>query len=113
MVTAAALAALAGSRSARAVAPLRIGNSMWSFVPSPGRVQQVPESMMLGSWMGSDWTNDDMVRESSLLDDYRATGCRVVDREGRKALRVELQARPGREGAWANLVALVHHGGED
>jgi hypothetical protein len=97
----------------RGVASLRVGNTMWSFVPSTGRVQQVPESMMLGSWMGSDWTNDDMVRESSLLDDYRASGCRIVDHEGRKAYRVELQAREGREVAWAKLVALVHQGGED
>jgi hypothetical protein len=68
---------------------------------------------MLGSWMGSDWTNDDMVRESSLLEDYRATSCRVVDHAGGKAYRVELQAKRGREVAWAKMVSHVRQGGAD
>jgi hypothetical protein len=108
-----ALARVEAPAAERGVASLRLGGKMWSFVPSTGRVQQVPESMMLGSWMGSDWTNDDLVRESSLLDDYRAKACTFGSNEGGQAYRIELEARPGSEVAWSKLVLLVRRGGPD
>lgn len=105
------LARVEAPAAERGVASLRIGNKMWSFVPSTGRVQQVPESMMMGSWMGSDWTNDDMVRESSLLDDYRVTSARPLDYEGQAACKVELVPRSGREVTWPKMVTYFHRGG--
>ena len=51
-------------------ATLRLGNEMWNYFPKINKVMKVPPSMMLGSWMGSDFTNDDLVRESTLIDDY-------------------------------------------
>ncbi len=108
-----ALARVMAPASERGVGSLRLGTKMWSFVPSTGRVQQVPESMMLGSWMGSDWTNDDMVRESSYTDDYRVRSCRVVDHEGGPAYQMDLAARPGVEVAWPKMVLLVRRGGQN
>ena len=52
------------------VATLRIGNEMWNYLPKTNKTMKIPPSMMMGSWMGSDFTNDDLVRESSMLDDY-------------------------------------------
>ncbi len=49
---------------------LKIENTMWQYVPKIERVIKIPASMMLQSWMGSDFTNDDLVRESSISDDY-------------------------------------------
>lgn len=51
-------------------ATLRIGNEMWNYLPRTNKVMKIPPSMMMGSWMGSDFTNDDLVNEFSLLDDY-------------------------------------------
>lgn len=51
-------------------ATLRKGNEMWNYFPKINKVMKVPPSMMMGSWMGSDFTNDDLVKESTLLDDY-------------------------------------------
>jgi len=51
-------------------ATLRIGNEMWNFLPKTNKVMKIPPSMMMGSWMGSDFTNDDLVKEFSLLEDY-------------------------------------------
>ena len=51
-------------------ATLRIGNEMWNYLPKANKVIKVPPSMMMGSWMGSDFTNDDLVKESSLFEDY-------------------------------------------
>ena len=39
-------------------ATLRIDNEMWNFFPNIDKVMKVPPSMMMGSWMGSDFTNE-------------------------------------------------------
>jgi len=52
------------------VGTLRIGSVMWNYLPKIGKVIKVPPSMMMSAWMGSDFTNDDLVREFTLLKDY-------------------------------------------
>lgn len=49
---------------------LKIGGQMWTYVPKVERILRIPPSMMLQGWMGSDFTNDDLVKESSLVNDY-------------------------------------------
>jgi hypothetical protein len=43
---------------------------MWNWMPSIGRMIKIPPSMMAQSWMGSDFTNDDLMKGSSMVDDY-------------------------------------------
>jgi outer membrane lipoprotein-sorting protein len=52
------------------VATLRIETEMWNYLPKTNKVIKIPPSMMMSSWMGSDFTNDDLVKESSMKDDY-------------------------------------------
>ena len=54
----------------KGIATLRIGNEMWNYLPKTDKVMKIPPSMMMSSWMGSDFTNDDLVKEISLIDDY-------------------------------------------
>ncbi len=49
---------------------LKIDDAMWQYVPRIEKTIKIPPSMMLQSWMGSDFTNDDMVKESSIVHDY-------------------------------------------
>jgi outer membrane lipoprotein-sorting protein len=49
---------------------LKLHPNLWMYVPRVERTVRIPPSMMLQSWMGSDFTNDDLVRESSEIDDY-------------------------------------------
>ncbi len=49
---------------------LKREKEMWNWVPNIERMIKIPPSMMMQSWMGSDFTNDDLVRESSLVKDY-------------------------------------------
>ena len=49
---------------------LKLHPNLWNYIPRVERTIRIPPSMMLQSWMGSDFTNDDLVRESSQLDDY-------------------------------------------
>ncbi len=52
---------------------LKMNNSMWQYVPRIEKIMKIPASMMLQSWMGSDFTNDDLVKESSMSRDYNVT----------------------------------------
>lgn len=52
---------------------LKIDNTMWQYVPRIEKTIKIPASMMLQSWMGSDFTNDDLVKESSISEDYTTT----------------------------------------
>jgi outer membrane lipoprotein-sorting protein len=49
---------------------LKRGSEMWSWNPSINRLIKLPPSMMAQGWMGSDYTNDDILRESSPVNDY-------------------------------------------
>jgi len=52
------------------IGSLRINNEMWNYLPKVERTFKVPPSMMLQPWMGSDFSNDDLVKESSIIHDY-------------------------------------------
>jgi len=54
----------------RGIATLRIGTEMWNYLPKTNKVLKIPPSMMMSSWMGSDFTNDDLVKEFTFLESY-------------------------------------------
>jgi outer membrane lipoprotein-sorting protein len=79
---------------------LKLHPNLWTYIPRVERTMRIPPSMMLQSWMGSDFTNDDLVRESSQLEDY-----------DHRLLRVEEDVR-GLDGAGpyrAYVVEYVPH----
>jgi len=56
----------------RGITFLSLNGQMWQYVPKIERVIKIPPSMMLQNWMGSDISNDDVVKQSSIVDDYNA-----------------------------------------
>jgi hypothetical protein len=52
------------------IATLRIGSEMWNYLPKVDKVIKIPPSMMMSSWMGSDFTNDDLVKEFTFIESY-------------------------------------------
>ena len=51
-------------------ATLKAENDIWNYLPKVDRSIKIPASMMGGSWMGSHFTNDDLVKDSRLIEDY-------------------------------------------
>ncbi len=51
-------------------ATLKAEDDIWNYLPKVDRTIKIPASMMMGSWMGSHFTNDDLVKESRLVEDY-------------------------------------------
>lgn len=88
------------------IATLRVENEMWNYFPKINKVMKVPPSMMTSSWMGSDFTNDDLVKESSLLEDYTY---KLLEPEGAdpNLHYVELTPRVDSPVVWAKIVMVV------
>ncbi|MGB5506264.1 MAG: outer membrane lipoprotein-sorting protein [Sulfurovum sp.] len=82
---------------------LKIDNQMWQYIPKIERTIKIPPSMMLQSWMGSDFTNDDMVKESSLEEDYNA---RLLSRQGNSAT-LELIPKEDAAVVWGKIIIDV------
>lgn len=57
----------------RGVSTLKRGDDMWNYLPRINRTVRVPPSMLMDSWMGSDFTNDDLMRDTSWVDHYDVT----------------------------------------
>lgn len=73
---------------------LKRENEIWNYVPTIDRTIKMPPSMMSQSWMGSDFTNDDLVRESSTVEDYEHRILREEEYQGRQAWVLELIPKP-------------------
>jgi hypothetical protein len=83
------------------IATLRVGDNLWNYLPKVARTIRVPPSMMLASWMGTDFTNDDLVKESSYRKDFESK-IEGPGSDGHGWLLVGT-VRPGVVGRWARL----------
>ncbi|MBD3235120.1 MAG: outer membrane lipoprotein-sorting protein [Candidatus Eisenbacteria bacterium] len=89
-------------------ATLRIEQNLWNYLPKISRTIRVPPSMMMGSWMGTDFTNDDLVHESSYEEDYNAE---LIGRsEEPPGWHLRLTAKPDVPGLWKRVEIIF--GGE-
>ncbi|MCG6189288.1 outer membrane lipoprotein-sorting protein [Maribellus maritimus] len=86
---------------------LKRHNEMWNWVPSIERMIKIPPSMMMQSWMGSDFTNDDLVRESSLVKDYeqRLVGEETIN--GYECYKVELIPYDDAPVVWGKIIMWI------
>ena len=89
------------------IGSLRIGAEMWNYLPNVERTIKIPPSMMLQPWMGSDFTNDDLVKESSILDDYTQKLIGVSALGGEAAYQVEATPKPDAAVVWGRIVYWV------
>ncbi|MGB4270525.1 MAG: outer membrane lipoprotein-sorting protein [Spirochaetota bacterium] len=83
---------------------LLIKDNMWHYVPKLQQTIKIAPSMMLQSWMGSDFTNDDIVKQSSLIDDYTHTLEGRVTVDGVECFKVVLVPKPNVAVVWGKIV---------
>jgi len=81
---------------------LKRKNEMWSWNPSINRLIKLPPSMMSQGWMGSDYTNDDILRESSVVADYTHKIEGEEEIFGRLCYKVKLLAKPDADVLWGH-----------
>ncbi|MAO65198.1 MAG: outer membrane lipoprotein-sorting protein [Balneola sp.] len=86
---------------------LKRGNEIWNWVPSVGRTIKMPPSMMMQSWMGSDFTNDDLVRESSVVTDYEHELVDEDSIDGRECYKIQMTPKPDAPVVWDRVDVWV------
>lgn len=86
---------------------LKRGNEMWNWNPAISRLIKLPPSMMSQGWMGSDYTNDDIMKESSVVNDYthEITGDSTI--EGRDCWVIRMIAKPDAAVVWGHQVRWI------
>lgn len=84
-------------------ATLKVKDDIWNYLPKVDRTIKIPASMMMGSWMGSHFTNDDLVKESRLVDDYDIEVSFEGDREGVDVWELRLTPRPEAAVVWGRV----------
>ena len=82
---------------------LSLNNQMWQYVPRIERVIKIPPSMMLQNWMGSDITNDDMVKQSSIVEDYTP---KIIKRDG-SVVTIELIPKEDAPVVWGKIITNI------
>ena len=93
----------------KGIATLRIESEMWNYFPRINKVMKIPPSMMMGQWMGSDFTNDDLVKESTLLDDY--TGKLLTpENSNPDYYYIELRPKEKTVTVWGKIELIVQKG---
>jgi outer membrane lipoprotein-sorting protein len=87
----------------KGISTLKKDKEMWNYFPKINKVIKVPPSMMMGSWMGSDFTNDDLVKENTYLDDHVS---KLVSSEN-GIYEIELVPKRDTVSVWGKIVLKI------
>jgi hypothetical protein len=88
-------------------ATLRTAEGLWNYAPRADRLIRIPTGLLGDDWMGSHFTNDDLVRETSWRTDYSAS---LSWEEPGRLIRVSLTPRPRAPVVYSEVRFFVHAG---
>lgn len=84
---------------------LKAGNNLvWQYIPKIGKEIKIEASLMYDSWMGSDFTNDDLVKQSSIVDDYNHS---FLSEENPKYYKILLKPKKNAAVIWSKIIIYV------
>jgi outer membrane lipoprotein-sorting protein len=86
---------------------LKRGREMWSWNPTINRMIKLPPSMMSQGWMGSDYTNDDLLNEASMVTDYQHTltgNEKIIEKE---CYIIEMMPKENAPVVWGRMVMWI------
>ncbi len=86
---------------------LKIKTDMWNWITSIEKMIKIPPSMMLQSWMGSDFTNDDLVKESSIVTDYSQKLLGKDTIRGELCYKIELTPLTDAAVTWGKVIMWI------
>jgi hypothetical protein len=90
----------------RGVATLKVGREVYNYLPDTDRTIKITSAMMMGSWMGSHFTNDDLVKESEMADDYDSKVSFAGERDGLEVVEVASIPKPGAAIVWGKVISV-------
>ncbi len=86
---------------------LKIKSDMWNWIPSIEKMIKIPPAMMMQSWMGSDFTNDDLVKESSIVNDYTHNLLGQETVREQKCYKIELIPLADAAVTWGKVITWI------
>ena len=86
---------------------LKIKNEMWNWLPAIDRSIKVSPSMMMQSWMGSDFTNDDLIRQSSIVNDYNHAILGEEKSQNIPCYKIQLIPKPDAPVVWGKIITWI------
>ncbi len=86
---------------------LKRGSEMWSWNPSVSRIIKLPSSMLSQGWMGSDYTHDDILRETSVVNDYSHEIIGEEEIDGRLCYKIEMTALEKASVVWGKQLRWI------
>jgi len=86
---------------------LKRKNEMWNWVPAINRMIKLPPSMMSQGWMGSDYSNDDILKESSIVVDYTHKIIAEEDISGLICYKIELTPKEDAAVVWGKVMKWI------
>ena len=86
---------------------MKRSTDMWNWMPAINRMIKIPPSMMSQSWMGSDFTNNDLMKINSFVVDYnhKIIGNESVD--GYDCYKVELLPKENAAVVWGKIIMWI------
>jgi outer membrane lipoprotein-sorting protein len=91
----------------KGTATLKSGNSIYSYLPRTDRTIRLTSGMMMGSWMGSHFTNDDLVKESRMSEDYDPTISFEGEKDGHEVIEFTLIPKPDAPVVWGKVTLTL------
>lgn len=91
----------------KGVAFLKRGKEVWNWIPSLERSIKLPPSMMSQSWMGTDFSNDDLVKEASMVEDYEHSFAGDTVIAERNCYIIKMVPKPDAPVVWGMLILCV------
>lgn len=86
---------------------LKKKKEVWNWLPALERTIKLPPSMMTQSWMGTDFTNDDLVKESSVVDDYNHTIIGDTIIRERNCHIIQMIPKPDAAVVWSKVIVCI------
>lgn len=86
---------------------LKREKEMWNWNPTISRLIKLPPSMMSQGWMGSDYTNDDILKESSIVHDYDHEIIGEEEMDGRLCYKIKMVAREEAAVIWGHQIRWI------
>jgi outer membrane lipoprotein-sorting protein len=89
------------------ISTLKVEDNIWNYLPKVDRTMKVPAGMMSGNWMGSHFSNDDLVKDSRLSEDFTGEITAKPDTDPDGYWVVELVPKPDAAIVWGKVVTRV------
>ena len=86
---------------------LKRENELWQYDPTINRMIKLPPSMMSQGWMGSDFSNDDILKESSLSKDYNHKILTEESIDGTEVYKIELMPKEDAAVVWGKIIKWI------